>query len=279
MTIRARTTEQARAVWDVLAPRFDQFTTPEWSMPFGEQALRRVDVRAGIRFLDVGCGSGALAIPAARRGARVMAVDIAPAMIERLTARARAEGLSDLKGCVMNGLALDLPDDAFDVAASQNGVSLLPDVKGGLREMVRVTRPGGRVLVVAFGAREKAECLQFLLGALRACVPGFTPLPMDPLPLPFRLADPTKLGAELVDAGLAEVQVETVTWTVPFASAGHFWNVVSSGHPIAVQLTAGLTDQQQTEMQQVLDGMFRERSGGEPEAVLHTEMNIATGTR
>lgn len=277
MTTQAPTTEQARDVWDTLAPGFDLFTTPEWSMPFGEQALRRVDLRPGIRFLDVACGSGALAIPAARRGASVVAVDIAPAMIERLTARARAQGLSNIEGRVMNGEALALPDDAFDVAASQNGVSGLPDLKGALQEIVRVTRPGGRVLIVAFGAPQKAECLRFLLGALQASIPGFTPLPMDAPP--FRLASPSKFRQELADAGLTDVQLDTVTWEMTFASASHFWNVVTSGHPIAVQLISGLTNEQRTEVQQVLDGMFRERSGGERKAVIHTEMNIGIGTK
>lgn len=279
MTTLIPAAEQVRDVWDPLAARFDQFTTAEWSMPFGEQALRRVDLRAGTRFLDVACGSGALAIPAARRGADVVAVDIAPAMIERLAARARAEGLSNVEGRVMNGEALELPDDTFDVSASQNGVTLLPDLTGGLREMVRVTRPGGRVLIVTFGAPHKAEFLGFLLGALRASVPGFTPPPLDPLPPPFRLADPSRFGQELVSAGLTDIRVETVTWDMTFTSAGHFWDVVTSGKPIAVQLTAHLTVEQRADVRHVLDGMLRERSGGRPEAALCTEMNIGIGTK
>ena len=91
MAIHTPTTDQIRSAWDALAPRFDKFITPEWTLPFGERVLRRVDLRPGVS-LDVACGSGALAIPAARRGADVVAVDIAR-MIERLRARASAEGL------------------------------------------------------------------------------------------------------------------------------------------------------------------------------------------
>lgn len=279
MTIQTPVTAPIRDTWDALAPQFDQFTTEEWTLPFGERALRRVDLRPGVRFLDVGCGSGALAIPAARRGADVVAIDLAPVMIERLAARALAEGLSNVEGQVMNGEALELPDDTFDVSTSQNGVTLLPDLKVGMREIVRVTKPGGRVLIVAFGALQKAECLWFLLGALRASIPGFTPLPMDPPPLPFRLADPSRFRRDLADAGLSKVQVDTVTWEMTFASASHFWDVVTSGHPIAVQLISDLTDEQRAEAKQVLDGMFRERSGGSPQAVIHTDMNIGVGTK
>jgi ubiquinone/menaquinone biosynthesis C-methylase UbiE len=279
MTTQAPTTEQVRDAWDALAPRFDRFTTQDWSMPFGEQALRSVDLRPGVRLLDVACGSGGLAIPAARRGADVVAVDIAPAMIDRLTARVQAEGLSNIVGRVMNGEALELPDDTFDVSASQNGVSMFPDLMGGLREIVRVTKPGGRVLIVAFGAPQKAEFLGFFLGALQVCVPDFAPPPMDPPPPPFRLADPSRFGQELVSAGLTDVRVETVTWDMPFTSAGHFWDVVTSGKPIAVQLTTHLTAEQRADVRHVLDGMLRERSGGRPGTTLCIEMNIGNGTK
>jgi hypothetical protein len=63
------------------------------------------------------------------------------------------------------------------------------------------------------------------------------------------------------------------------ASADRFWDVVTSGNPIMVQLTRGLTNAQRTEVRRVLDGMFRERSGGAPNAVIHTEMNIGIGTK
>lgn len=278
MTSHAPTTEQTRSAWDALAPRFDEFTTTEWSLPFGEQVLARVDLRPGVRFLDVACGSGALAIPAARRGADVVAVDLAPAMVARLRERARAETLLNVDGRVMDGEALELPDDTFDVSASLNGVSLFPDLTAGLAEIVRVTRPGGRVLVVSFGAPQRAEFLTVLMSALTASVPGFTPLPTDPPPLPFQLADPGRLRQELARAGLTDVHVDTVTWDMAHASAERFWDSVTSSHPIAVQLTRDLTGAQRAEAVQVVDGMFRERSGGAPGTVLHTEMNVGTGT-
>lgn len=277
MTIHTPTTEQIRDAWDGLAARFDEFTMPEWTLPFGERVIGRVDLQPGARVLDVACGSGALAIPAARVGADVVAVDIAPTMIERLRARASAEGLSNIEGRVMNGEALELPDDTFDLAASLNGVSLFPNLTGGLKEIVRVTKPGGRVLIVTFGAPQRAEFLTVLMGALKASVPGFTPLSMDPPPLPFQLADPGRFHRELVDAGLTDVRVDAVTWEKTFASADHFWDVITTGHPIVVQLTRDLTNDQRADVKQVIEGMFRERSGGAPNAVIHTEMNIGIG--
>lgn len=271
------TTEQTRAAWDAIAPGFDSHTTT-LTMRFGAQLLDRVGLRAGTRFLDVGTGGGALAIPAAQQGADVVAVDLAPAMIERLATRAQAEGLANLDGRVMDGQALEFADDDFDAAASLNGVSLFPDLQAGLRELARVTRPHGRVLVAAFGAPQRTEFLMFFLAALKAAVPGFTPPPMDPPPLPFQVADPDRLRHELHTAGLTDVTVDTITWRMAFDSAAHFWDVVTSSNPIAVQLTAGLSDDHLAAVRQVLDGMLRERSGGEPGAVLTTDVNVGVGT-
>lgn len=269
--------EQIQNSWDAIAAGFDEFVTP-LTIPLAEDALRRVGLRQGMRFLDVAAGSGALSIPAARLGAQVLATDISPALSERLDARAREEGLSNLEIRVMDGQALELEDDTFDISGSQNGVSLFPNLQGGLRELVRVTRPGGRALIVAFGSPQKAEFLTFFLGALRAAVPGFTGPPMDPPPLPFQVADPEKLRRELAEAGLKDIRVETITWRMEFRSATHMWDVVPSTNPIGAMLVAELTEGQRAEALQTLDSMLRERSGSGP-AVLNTEVNIGVGTK
>jgi ubiquinone/menaquinone biosynthesis C-methylase UbiE len=278
MTIQTPTTDQIRTAWDALAAGFDQYVTPK-NMPFGDEILRRVDLGPGSRFLDVACGTGALAVPAARRGADVTAVDLSPAMIEQLTARAQADGLTNMVARVMDGNALEFDDDTFDVTASLNGISLFPDLSGGLREAVRVTRPGGRVVIAAFGAPQKAEFLVYFMGAMQAAVPGFAPLPMDPLPLPFQVADPEVLLGRLGDAGLSEVGVDVLTWTIRVESATELWNLIRSSNPIGAQLTADLTADQQAEVLRVLDGVIRERSGGTPGGVLHAELNIGIGTK
>ncbi|MEX2587380.1 MAG: methyltransferase domain-containing protein [Actinomycetota bacterium] len=229
------TTAQIRDAWEAIAPNFDRHATAV-TMRFAEQVLDHADLPHGIRLLDVGSGSGAVAIAAARRGINVLAVDLAPAMIERLTARARAEELTNLQGRVMDGCALELADDGFDVAASLNGVSLFPDLQQGLREIARVTKPGGRVVIAAFGALDRAEFLTVFMGAMKTAVTGFTPPPMDPPPLPFQLADPQKMQRELTGAGLQNVIVKTVTWRMEFESTARFWDMIRSSNPIAVQL-------------------------------------------
>lgn len=272
------TAEEARDAWDRIAAGYDQFQTP-MSMFLADDALRRVGLGSGTRFLDVGAGSGALALPAARLGAQVVATDISPAMIEWLMARAREEGLSNLEGRVMDGHALELEDDTFDVSGSQNGVTLFPDLDRALREMVRVTKPGGRALIVAFGPPPKAEFPGFVLRAMQAAVPGFTGLPLDQPGSPFQVANPGVLRQRMADAGLKDIKVETVVWRTEFESAAQLWDVATNSNPIGAELVADLTEEQRAEVQRVLEGMLRERSGGSGPAVLNTDVNIGIGTK
>lgn len=232
-----------------------------------------------MRFLDVAPGSGALSIPAARLGARVLAVDLSPNMVERLEARADKEGLSNLEGRVMDGQALELEENTFDISGSQFGVVLFPDLARGISELARVTRPGGRVLMVAFGSPAEVEFLDFFTGAMKIAVPGFTGLPMDPPPLPFQVADPEKLRRELAKAELKDISVETVTEELGFRSAKHMWDWVTNSNSIGAMLVADLTTEQGAAVRQALDRMLGERAGETGPAVLTNPINIGIGTK
>lgn len=274
-----RQLEETREAWDAVAEGYDRWVTPTggWALP--EEALRRAGVGPRMRFLDVASGSGALSLPAARLGARVTAVDLSPSMVEALEARARAEGHQGLETRVMDGHALDLPDGTFDVTGSQFGVMLFPDLPRGLAEMARVTRSGGRVLVVAYRTPSEVEFLTFFLAALQAVVPGFTGPPMDPPPLPFQVADPAALQLRMEEAGLQDVRVEGSEERLEFGSGDQMWNWVVNSNPIARALVSDLSVEQGREVVAVLDGMLRERAGLEGPAVLTAGVNIGIGTK
>jgi ubiquinone/menaquinone biosynthesis C-methylase UbiE len=264
--------------WDAIAEGYDRFVAPQ-EVELASEALRLVGLEPGERFLDVAAGPGGLSLPAARLGAEVLATDWSPAMIERFGARVSEEGLSKAEGRVMDCHALDLPDDNFDVTGSQFGVMLVPDQPRALREMVRVTKPGGRVLVIAYGSPEKFEALQFFIGALKAVAPEFPGLPDDPPPLEFQVADPDVFRQRLTDAGLKDVRVERTAERPVFTSGQEMWEWVLYGNPIPGMLVADLSEDQRTRLRQVLDGMLRERAGANGRAVLTNAVNIGIGTK
>ena len=200
-------------------------------------------------------------------------------MIEHFNARARAEGL-DAEGRVMDCHALDLPDDSFDVTGSVFGVMLVPDQAQALREMVRVTKPGGRVLLIAYGNPAEFEAFHFFISAVQAVVPTFEgPADDEPL-LEFQVADPDVLRQRLVDAGLQDVIVDTSTQErITVRSGQQLWDWTIGSNPVPGALVAELTDQQRADITRVLDGMIRERAGGAGHAVLTAPLNIGVGTK
>jgi ubiquinone/menaquinone biosynthesis C-methylase UbiE len=263
--------------WDAIAEGYDRYVVPQ-EVDLANEALRLVGLEPGDRFLDVAAGPGGLSLPAARLGAEVLATDWSPAMIERFEARAREEGLSKAEGRVMDCHALDLSDSSFDVTGSQFGVMLVPDQPRALREMVRVTKPGGRVLVIAYGSPAEFETLQVFISALTAVAPDFPGLPDDPPPLEFQVADPDVFRRRLTDAGLKNVRIER-TAERPVFTSGQEWDWVLYGNPIPGMLVADLSEDQRTRLRQVLDSMVRERAGANGRAVLSNAVNIGIGTK
>lgn len=271
------TPESTRHAWDGIADAYDQRIT-DTNLEIATRALDRVTVEAGTRFLDVASGTGALALAAARRGARVTATDISPTMIERLRDRARADGHDDLDAAVMDGHHLDLRDDSFDIVGSQFGIMLFPDLAAGLAEAARVTKPGGQVLIVSMGASPpKLEFLGFFLAALGAVAPD-VPGPFDGGPPPeLQVADPRVLHSRMTDAGLAEVRVDTIDTTLAFANGSDLWAWITSSNPIGGRLVSGLSPAQGHELRRVLDGMLQERAI-DGDGLLHNPMHVAVGT-
>lgn len=266
--------------WDHIAAGYDRTNTPS-QMSIAMEGLRRAEVRSGMRFLDVAAGSGALAIPAARLGARVTAVDLSPVMLELLSARARAEDLC-VRAWPMDGHALQFDDNSFDVVGSQFGVMLFPDVSRGIREMARVTRSGGRVFIHAYGNPHEIEFLGFLVAAVRSVRPEFDGPPVDPPPLEFQLADPDRLRAELVAAGLSDVQVETVTEVTEYRSGDDLWEWLICSNPIVERVLGGMLDLSGAErdvVRESLERLVRDRAAGGYVARLTNPVNIGIGTK
>lgn len=110
----------------------------------GESLVRRLDVHAGERVLDVAAGNGNAALAAARRFADVLATDYVPELLAEAERRAAAEGLT-LATRVADAQDLPFGDGAFDVVVSTIGAVFAPDQEAVAREMTRVCRPGGRI--------------------------------------------------------------------------------------------------------------------------------------
>jgi ubiquinone/menaquinone biosynthesis C-methylase UbiE len=277
MTIREQ--EDTRVAWDTIASGYDKTNTAT-QMWIANEGLRHAELQAGMRFVDVASGSGALSIPAARTGARVLATDQSPAMLELLRARARKEDL-DVETRVMDCHTLALDNDTFDMAGSQFGVMLFPDMPKGIREMARVVRTGGRVLVNAYGNPHEIDFLGFFVTAIQSVRPDFDGPPMDPVPLPLQLANPKRLHDELAAAGLRHIKVETVIETTEFRTGNELWEWIISSNPIAEEILGSLniTSDERGTIQHELERLVRERAGVSGVAKLTNPVHIGIATK
>jgi SAM-dependent methyltransferase len=211
--------DQQAALWDdhvaVYETVFEPLTTA-----FGRRALDLLAVPAGGRIIDVGAGSGGMALLAQSRAIDVLAVDSSGRMVERIRARAAEAGAQPgrIRAEVMDGAALTLPDNSFDAAISVFGVILLPDAEAGVREMARVVKPGAPVAVLTWTQTERYELATRLLDAV-AAVRGPLPAPTAPPPQ-LRFQDPAVFRALLAAGGL---DVQSITrleeqWILPSAA-------------------------------------------------------------
>jgi demethylmenaquinone methyltransferase/2-methoxy-6-polyprenyl-1,4-benzoquinol methylase len=172
-----------------------------------ERAAELAEVRPGSTALDVATGTGDLAIALARRGAEVTGSDFAPAMLE--LARKKAPGLTFEEGDALN---LAYPDDSFDAATVGFGARNFADLDRGLREMARVTKRGGKVVVLEITTPRKPPLSWFfqawfdrvvpMLGRVAGDSDAYTYLPSSVR----RFPGPEELAARMTAAGLRDVR-------------------------------------------------------------------------
>lgn len=189
--------------WDKTAITYEQTAHP-FTSRYAEDALKRVSLTPESRVLDIAAGTGAFALAAARSGAQVLATDFSAGMVSRIA----AAGRGNVEARVMDGQALDLPDASFDVVVSIFGVIMFPDWRKGLREMARVTRPGGQGVVATWQSRGAATFL--LLGQVRAKL--FPERESMTMPASMQvLGDPDGFACELIAAGYQHPRIESAT--------------------------------------------------------------------
>ena len=140
----AMTVNPNKALWE----KGDFTRIAESMRESGEALVRTLGITNGLKVLDLGSGDGTTAVPAARLGADVLGVDIASNLVQAGNARAKSLGLTNLR--FQEGDASDLTalaDDSFDLVVSIFGAMFAPRPFDVAKEVVRVTRPGGRIVM------------------------------------------------------------------------------------------------------------------------------------
>jgi demethylmenaquinone methyltransferase/2-methoxy-6-polyprenyl-1,4-benzoquinol methylase len=201
---------QVQAMFDRIARVYDRMNglmTVGMHHRWRERAVDLARVGPGSRALDVATGTGDLAMALQARGAEVVAMDFSERMLE--IARTKAPGIRFEAG---NALELPYGDGEFDAVTVGFGARNFSDLGRGLREMARVTRPGGRVVVLEITTPQKPPLSWFFrlwfdrvvprLGRLAGDSDAYSYLPSSVR----RFPDPQALAAEMAAAGLTDVR-------------------------------------------------------------------------
>ncbi|WP_440992131.1 class I SAM-dependent methyltransferase [Haloarchaeobius baliensis] len=172
------------------------------------------------RVVDVACGTGNVAITAARRGAQVTGLDITPEMLADARENAAIAGVDDIEWREGDATALPFEDDAFDVTLSCVGHVFATPPEAAASELLRVTRPGGRIAFSSWTPRS-------VVPAMAKTLQAYLPPDPDAPPPPFLWGDEEVVRERLAD-GVTDLSFETGVVEQLSLSPSHSWELVRS---------------------------------------------------
>ncbi|MGD9531098.1 methyltransferase domain-containing protein [Pseudonocardia sp.] len=217
-----------------VAERYEAEFVPSLFAPLAVRLVAFAGITAGDRVLDVGCGTGIVARTAADRGGAATGLDLNEAMLA--VARRLRPDLDWHRG---DAAALPFPDGSFDVTLCQSVLMFVPEPAAALREMARVTAPGGTVAVQVWGSPQSQRGFRPLAEAVARHAGADA---VDLVSTYFRLGDLDALVRQCDDAGLAVTGVETSEVTLHAPSVDAYVTTEIGSTPLAERLDAAAHD-------------------------------------
>ena len=221
--------EKAATTYNAASDTYDHTANSFWDR-FGQRTIDRLRLPTGARVLDVCCGSGASAIPAAKEvgpAGRVVGVDLAENLLELARAKARAHGLENTEFRVGDMLDLGLRNAEFDVVVCVFGIFFVPDMPAAVRTLWRLVRPGGQLAITTWGPRLFEPASTVFWNAVREVRPdlykGFNPWD--------RISEPASVTSMLSQGGVLASDVMAETGSHAIRSPDDWWhNIMGSGY-------------------------------------------------
>jgi len=214
---------RAAATYNAASDHYDDPANAYWDR-YGRRTVDRLVLRPGMRVLDVCCGSGASALPAAEAVApdgQVLGVDLAEKLLALARAKAQQRGLTNIEFRTGDMLDLGLSEAGFDAVVCVFGIFFVPDIPAAVRELWRFVAPGGALAITTWGPRFVEPMGTAFWNAVREEQPdlyrGFNPWD--------RITEPQALSALFADAGLPAPSVIPESGSQPLRSPEDWWTI------------------------------------------------------
>jgi SAM-dependent methyltransferase len=226
----------------------------------GEALVGELGISEGLEVLDLGCGDGTTAVPAAQLGADVLGVDIAANLVAAGNARAHALGLTNCR--FQEGDASDLSeldDESFDLVISIFGAMFAPKPYDVAKEMVRVTKPGGRIVMGNWIPNDPTLVAQILKISA-----SYSPPPPEGFVSPMTWGVEEEVIARFAAAGVPEDRISfqrsTYTFNYPGSPSELVAEFKSYYGPTMNAFAAAAADGREADLQAELEELFNEQN-------------------
>jgi ubiquinone/menaquinone biosynthesis C-methylase UbiE len=226
----------------------------------GEELVKKLGVTDGLRVLDLGCGDGTTAVPAAKLGADVLGVDIASNLVAAGNERAEALGVANLR--FQEGDATDLSeldDEQFDLVVSIFGAMFAPKPFDVAKEMIRVTKPGGRIVMGNWIPNDPTLVAQILKVSA-----AYSPPPPEGFISPMTWGVEDKVVERFTQAGVAEEAIsfdrDTYTFNYPGPPSELVAEFRTYYGPTMNAFDAAAVNGREAELEAELEALFTEQN-------------------
>lgn len=216
--------QKAASTYNAASDFYDHPANTFWGR-YGRQTVERLQLAHGERVLDVCCGSGASAIPAAETvgpTGSVVGVDLAENLLALARSKAKQRGLANIEFRAGDMTQLPFEDGSFDVVVCVFGIFFVPDMEAALRELGRVLRSGGKVAITTWGPRFFEPASTAFWESVRDVRPdlykGFNPWD--------RISDVEAVSALLTSAGFETVEAVAESGVQPVNSPDDWWAMI-----------------------------------------------------
>lgn len=218
---------RAKNVFNAASDYFDAPALSFWNR-FGQHTVDRLSLRPDDRVLDVCCGTGASAIPAAisvGSTGYVLGIDLAESLLELARNKSTQKGLKNIEFRVGDFENLGLPNASFEAVICVFGIFFVPDMVAAVQELWRMVRPGGKLAITSWGEKVFEPANQMFWNIIEAERPDLcrreTPW--------SRISDSTSLQALLEAGGASQVEVFTESGTHELSSPNDWWTMILGG--------------------------------------------------